>query len=72
MRIINYFQIEKSITSNVDELRRLCSIKERKCKFNIKIHSGAVKTDERLELFKKTLNLLTKYTSKIWSTCGLN
>ena len=39
---------------HVDELRRLCSIKERKCKFNIKIHSGAVKTDERLELFKKT------------------
>lgn len=46
-RKINYIE-------HVEELRRICSIKGRRCKFNIKIHSAAVKTEERLNMFKET------------------
>ena len=35
------------------KLRALCAIKERRARFNIKIHSAAVKTEERLERFNQ-------------------
>ena len=41
---------------HVETLKYLCSQKDRRAKFNIKIHSGAVKTKERLNFFYETFD----------------
>ena len=37
--------------AHLSKLQELCSIKNRRARFNIKIHSAAVKTEERLQKF---------------------
>jgi len=41
---------------HLETLRHLCSIKDRRAKFNLKIHSGAVQSQERLDFFYKTFD----------------
>ena len=45
-----------NFSKHVENLKFLCSQKNRRAKFNIKIHSGAVQNRERLAFFNETFN----------------
>lgn len=53
---LNFANRKVNFDRHVETLKKLCSQNGRRAKFNIKIHSGAVKTKERLKFFYETFD----------------